>query len=63
MKWLEGNRMRLTFVGFMAAMVLGGVGPANGASITVGPGAGYDFASIQAGIDAAVDVDTVLVAL
>jgi hypothetical protein len=31
-------------------------------TITVGPGADYDFDSIQAGIDAANDVDEVLVA-
>ena len=50
------------FAIFIMAIVLGGIGPANGATITVGPGAGYDFDSIQAGIDAAVDADTVLVA-
>ncbi len=32
------------------------------ATITVGPGAGYDFESIQAAIDASVDGDTVLMA-
>jgi len=37
-------------------------GPAQAATITVGSGAGYDYDSIQAGIDAAVDGDTVLVA-
>jgi hypothetical protein len=31
-------------------------------TITVGPGAGYDFGTIQAGIDTANDTDTVLVA-
>ena len=62
MKCLEGNRMRLVLLAFIAAVVLGGIGPANGATITVGPQAGYDFDSIQAGIDAAVDADTVLVA-
>ena len=62
MKWLETNRMSLVFVGFMAAMVLGAIGPANGATITVGPEAGYDFDGIQAGIDAALDADTVLAA-
>ena len=36
--------------------------PANGATIAVGPGEGYDFDNIQAGIDAAIDGDTVLVA-
>jgi hypothetical protein len=35
---------------------------AQAATITIGPGAGYDFNAIQAGIDAAVDGDTVLVA-
>ncbi len=71
MKWLKANRMRLVFVGFMVTMVLGSIGPANGATLTVGPPvgsdragygpSGYDFDGIQAGIDAAVDGDTVLV--
>jgi hypothetical protein len=54
--------MRLMFASFIMAIVLGGIGPANGATITVGPGAGYDFDTVQAGIDAANDADTVLVA-
>jgi len=37
-------------------------GLAQAATITVGPGADYDFDTIQAGIDAVVDGDTVLVA-
>ena len=36
-------------------------GFAQAATITVGPGAGYDFDTIQEGIDATVDGDTVLV--
>jgi hypothetical protein len=43
---------------FLLAMA----GLAQAATITVGPGAAYDFNTIQAGIDAAVDGDTVLVA-
>lgn len=39
----------------------GGI-PAGAASITVGSGGGYDFDTIQAGIDAAVAYDTVIVA-
>jgi pectin methylesterase-like acyl-CoA thioesterase len=35
---------------------------AQGITNTVGPGADYDFQTIQEGIDAAVDEDTVLVA-
>jgi hypothetical protein len=62
MKWLDGYRMRLMFTSFIMAIMLGSIGPANGATITVGPGASYDFNSIQAGIDAANDADTVLVA-
>ena len=37
-------------------------GLTHAATITVGPGADYDFEVIQAGIDAAIDGDTVLVA-
>ena len=72
MKWLAANRMSLVFVGCMTAIVLGSIGPAHGATITVGPPkgsarrgyepSGYDFDGIQAGIDAALDADTVLAA-
>ena len=49
---------------FVLFLVLGLVmsGLAQAATITVGPGADYDFDIIQAGIDAAVDEDMVLVA-
>ncbi|MFC1636495.1 right-handed parallel beta-helix repeat-containing protein [Planctomycetota bacterium] len=62
MKWFDNYRIRLVFAGFITAIVLGGIGLANGATATVGQGAGYDFDTIQAGIDAANDADTVLVA-
>ena len=57
MKWSCGYRMRSMLVGFIAAIVLGGIELASGATITVGRGE-----AIQAGIDAANDTDTVLVA-
>jgi hypothetical protein len=62
MKWLDGIRMRSIFFGCIIAIVLGGIEFANGATITVGFDAGYDFSTIQAGIDAANDGDMVLVA-
>ncbi|MBA7471311.1 hypothetical protein ES707_06617 [subsurface metagenome] len=37
--------------------------PAQAATITVGPGASYDFVTIQAGINAATEHDTVIVAM
>jgi len=46
----------------MSIFFLTMAGLAQGATITVGSGAGYDFDTIQEGIDAAVDGDTVLVA-
>ena len=57
MKWLDGYRMRLMFASFIMAIMLGGIELVNGATITVGPVAGYDFDTIQAGIDAANDAD------
>jgi hypothetical protein len=58
----SSNRIRLMSVGFIAAIMLGGIELANGATITVGPGEGCDFDTIHAGIDAAIEGDTVLVA-
>jgi len=52
MKWLDGFRIELMAFGLITAIVLNSFNPANGAMITVGPGAGYDFHTIQAGIDA-----------
>jgi hypothetical protein len=49
-------------VGFIAVLVLGGTELAKGATISIGPGPDCDFNTIQAGIDAANDGDTVLVA-
>ncbi len=51
-------RICLTISIFLSAIA----GPTQAATITVGPGAGYDFDTIQSGIDAATDGDTVLVA-
>ena len=62
MKWLGSLRIELMSVWLIITIVLIGINLANGATIAVGPGAGYDFETIQAGIDAAVDGDTVLVA-
>ena len=62
MKKLNGYRMRLVLVGFISAIVFGCIGIANGATVTVGPGADNDFDTIQEGIDAANGRDTVLVA-
>jgi hypothetical protein len=61
MKLSSINKIRLTLIGYIAIVVFG-IKLANGATINVGPGAGSDFSTIQAGIDAAVDGDTVLVA-
>jgi len=62
MKCLNGDRIRLLLVGSIAVIVLGGIDLVCGATITVGPGGAHDVATIQAGIDAAAEGDTVLVA-
>jgi len=60
MKRLNVHRIRLVLVVSIAAIVLGGIKPANAATIEVGAGEGRDFDTIQAGIDAASDGDTVI---
>jgi len=62
MKWLNCYRIRLMLVGFIGAFLLVGITYSKGDTITVGSATGYDFDTIQTGIDAAVDGDTVLVA-
>ena len=62
MKCLNVHRIRLVLAVSIAAIVLGSIKPANAATIEVGAGEGRDFDTIQAGIDAASDGDTVLVA-
>jgi hypothetical protein len=62
MKRSSINRIRLTLLGLIAIVLFGSVDLANGTMITVGPGAENDHETIQAGIDAAVDGDTVQVA-
>lgn len=62
MKQLNGYRMKLVLAGCVAAIVFGGFELTKGATVAVGPGAGCDFDDIQAGIDAANDGDTVIVA-
>jgi hypothetical protein len=60
MKWSNGSKIRQMLIGFVVALAVAGL--AQAATITVGPAAGYDLDTIQAGIDAANDGDTVLVA-
>jgi hypothetical protein len=63
MKRFDDGKARSMFVGLIPAIVLGSIGLASGATITVGPQVdAYDFSSIQAGIDAAVEGDQVLAA-
>ena len=61
MKQKSNYRLKLVFVGMVAAIVLGNIQFADGATITVGSGEGCDFDTIQAGIEAAMDGDTILV--
>jgi len=61
MKWLNDYRIRFMLFGFITAIMLGCLEFANGATIAIGPGTDYDFNTIQAGIDTAVDGDTVMV--
>jgi hypothetical protein len=62
MKHLNIHKIRLVLAVSIAAIVLGGIKPVNAATIEVGEGEGRDFDTIQAGIDAANDGDTILVA-
>lgn len=62
MKLSNCAKIRMVSVGFVAVIMLGGIGLANGATITVGPAPDCDFDTIQAGIDVANNGDTVLVA-
>ncbi len=56
------NKANLRICLVISLFLLVVTGLAQAATIAVGPGAAYDFDTIQAGIDAAVDGDTVLVA-
>ena len=60
-RWKMANKSNLRTCLAISIFLLVMAGLAQAATITVGPGAGYDFDTIQAGIDAAVDGDTVLV--
>ncbi len=59
MKWFNDSRISLVSAVLILTVA---AGLSQAATINVGPGVGYDFDSIQAGIDAARDGDTVNVA-
>ncbi|MHC4241662.1 MAG: right-handed parallel beta-helix repeat-containing protein [Planctomycetota bacterium] len=61
MERLNGYRMKSLLVVILAAVVFVCTELANGATITIGSGANFDFDTIQVGIDAASDGDMVLV--
>ena len=56
------NNIGRSGLAVIAAVVLVLAGLAHGGTVTVGPGGGYDYTTIQAGIDAAIIGDTVIVA-
>ena len=59
---IMANKVNLRICLTIIVLLLVMTGLAKAATITVGSGAGYDFDSIQAGVDTAKDGDTVLVA-
>jgi hypothetical protein len=62
MRYMNSHKVELIIIGFIAAVVLGYIEPANGATITIGSDGDYDFSTIQAGIYDARDGDMILVA-
>lgn len=56
------NKINLKICLTITVLLLLRIESTKAATITIGPGASYDFDNIQSGIDAAIDGDTVLVA-